>query len=100
MLTPGRVHVERAVGVGTGDPRRHADPRAVPLIPSIAWWPVRTIELDDAGIDEIVGEPDDGDGPLSQVVATITGRPARTFAQWVGENADAFRPRTQDVAAN
>lgn len=29
--------------------------------------------------------------PVSPNVATLTGRPARTFAEWVAANAEAFR---------
>lgn len=43
---------------------------------------------------EVYGNtPPEGRTPIG-TVAEVTGRPARTFAQWAAEHADAFRPRS------
>jgi uncharacterized protein YbjT (DUF2867 family) len=55
-----------------------------------------TAALGDAQLVEILlrlyGEPNELGRTVTDTVRRVTGRPARTFAQWAAEHADAFRP--------
>jgi hypothetical protein len=52
--------------------------------------------LDDAQLAEILlqmyGQPHEVATTLTDTVRRVTGRPARTFAQWAAEHAGDFRP--------
>ena len=48
-------------------------------------------ETADAVLDLMGGDVNDELLAVHDTVARITGRPAAPFAQWAGENADAFR---------
>jgi uncharacterized protein YbjT (DUF2867 family) len=43
---------------------------------------------------QLATDPPEVGTRVQDTVERVTGRPARTFAEWVGENADAFRPGT------
>lgn len=50
-------------------------------------WPAEVVE----GILRTLGEPNRIERTVSSAVATVTGRPARTFAAWAERHAAAFR---------